>query len=907
MTHDWRAVVRARIPPLELEQEPEILDELAQHLSDLYDEARASGRSDADALAIATAALPAERDRLARDLVSARRTLPALIVERWSAEPPARNGGTGARWVLDLRRDVRYAVRTLLRSPGYTLVALLTLTLGIGANTAIFAAVDTVLLRPLPYVGSDRLVVPVSLNTARSIDNASVSYADYMDWSRETDIFEAVSLWRPLTLDMTGAGRPERIQAIQVSPEYFRVITVTPLAGRTLVPADHDAKAPRVTVISYGLWQRTFGAGDVIGRKINVSGTPFEIVGVLPARLAWPDDGALFIPLRPSLLGQDERTRRDNLVFFSVARLRPGMAIERGDAALAVIASRLEQDFPESRKGWTNVLRPLRDYMVSPELRRALWVLLSAVGAVLLIGCANLAHLGLVRGLGRQREISVRVALGAGTWRLVRQLGVESLLLATAGGAAGVALAVWMVRGLKAIAPADTPFIGELAIDLRVLAATVAVTLVAVMLSGLLPAVASARVPLGAALKDGSPAAGSSRRIRLLRHALVVGEVAGAVVLLVAASLLIRSFWRVQHVNPGIDVDRVLTGRISLPRAPRYATDAQSAAFFQGLIDRLAAAPGVESAGATSFVPVGGGGFGLGRVFLLEGWAEPPAGPEVGAQWNVVTPDYFRTMGIPLLRGRTFSTSDLSVTTPVAVVSRSFAAKMFGSADPIGKRVRSWRDENVHREVVGIVDEVRYTGLAERELRRQFYVPHTQNSWGLMNIVVRSAGGAPAALEATLRREVNAMDAELALSNVSALSGIARESVANERYTTLLVSLLAATALALGAIGIYGVISHAVSMRRRELGLRAALGAPPRHLYGLVLWQGLWLTAIGLGLGLGGAVAVSRLLEQILYETPSRDPLVYVATVVMIAAVAGLACLGPARRAANADPLTVLK
>ncbi|HXT71729.1 MAG TPA: ABC transporter permease [Vicinamibacterales bacterium] len=904
MNPDWRSIVRDRIPPLELEHEPEILNELAQHLSDLYTEALAQGRSTEEALEAAVAALPAERDRLARDIVSARRSLPALIADRWTGDASVSPEGTKPRWFADFRRDLRLALRLLWRSPGYTIVALLTLALGIGANTAIFAAVDTVLLRPMPYAGADRLVVPMSVKKGQEPGD-SVSYGDYADWSRETAVFEAVSLWRTITIDLTGAGRPDRINAIQVSPEYFRVITLTPAAGRLLIPSDHDAKAARVTVISHGLWMRLFGGADVLGRTVGIGGTPFQIVGVLPARVAWPEQGELFIPLRPALLDEETRTRRDNLIFQSVARLRPGVQIEQGNAVLAVIAGRVARDFPGSRGAYTNELRPLREAMVSPDLRRALWILLAAVGAVLLIGCANLAHLGLVRGLGRQRELSVRLALGAGRWRLVRQLGVESLLLATAGGSAGVALAYWMVRGLKTIAPADTPFINDLAIDPRVLAATMAATLLAVVLSGLLPALASARVPLGSALKDGSAGAGTSRRVQMLRRALVVGEVAGAVVLLIAASLLLRSFWRVQHIDPGFDAGRVLAGRISLPR--RYATTAQSEAFFRTVVDRLSHAPGVEAAGLTSFVPVGGGGFGLGRVYLLEGWAEPPAGPEVSAQWNVVSPDYFRTMGIPVLRGRAFTSADQSITTPVAIVSRSFAESMFGSTDPLGKRVRSWRDENIYREIIGIVDEVRYTGLVEREASRQFYVPHSQNSWGLMNIVVRSTGAPPAGLESTLRKEVSAIDPELAVSNVSALDAIARDSVANERYTTLLVSLLASTALALGAIGIYGVINHAVSMRRRELGLRAALGASPRHLYGLVLWQALWLTTLGLGIGLAGAMAAAGALESILYDTPTRDPLAYAATAVTIMVVTGLACLGPVRRAAKSDPLTVLR
>jgi putative ABC transport system permease protein len=912
MTRDWRSVVRAHVPPLELEREPEILDELSQHLSDLYDEAIADGQPADEAFRIACTALPRERERLARDLVTARRSLPGLIADRWAAplEPEPDLGFRflrifGKRNPTSLRRDIVYALKSLRRAPGYTLVTLLTLALGIGANSAIFAAVDTILLRPMPYAHADRLVVPLSVHAARGIDTSSVSYADYTDWREATDIFEAVALWRPITVDLTGPGQPERIRAVQVSPEYFRVMTMTPVLGRSLGPDDHKPDAPRVTVISHALWQRVFGgAKDVVGRTVRIGGLPSEIVGVLPPRVIWPEDTALFVPLPTRMV--EDLMRRDNLVFYSVARLRDDVSLERGNALVSSIAARLERDHPESRKGWTNRLQPLREFMVPEEARRGLWVLLVAVGAVLLIGCANLAHLGLVRGLGRARELSVRIALGASRWRLVRELGIECLILAVAGAAAGSVLAIWMIQGLAAMAPDGTPFIEDLRMDVRVLAATIVVTCVAVIVAGLLPAITSSRVQPGPALKDGAPASGSSRRVLLLRHGLVVAEIAGAVLLLIGAALLLRSFWRLQHVDPGVDVDRVLSARLTLPRN-RYTTDADSTAFFQGLVDRLAAAPGVESAAATSFVPVGGGGFGLGRVFLAEGRPEPPSAPDVSAQWNVITPDYFRTLGIPLLQGRAFSRDDRAASTPVVIVSQSFATRMFGQESAIGKRVRSWRDENVLREIVGIVGEVRYSGLGDRENLRQVYVPHTQDSWGLMNIVLRASTELPAGLESVVRRQVRAMDADMAVSNVATLNTIARESVAGERYLTMLISILAATALALGAIGIYGVVSHAVSARRRELGLRAALGASPRQLFGLVLGQASRLTAIGLVLGLAGAFAVSRLLQQLLYETKATDVAAYAVTISTIAIVAALATLGPARRAGRVDPLTALR
>ena len=904
-THDWRALVRDRIAALDIAREPEILDELAQHLSDLHAEGVAAGLTDAAALDRALAALPREREATARHLVDAARSLPGVIADRWTvAEPPLRARGAGL--LSDFRRDLVHAIRSLRASPGYTLVVLLTMALGIGANSAIFAAVDTILLRPLPYAHADRLVVPLSVNVARDIEG-SITYADYLDWRRETDVFEALAIWRPVTTDLTGAGQPERIRAVQVTPEFFTVFTVTPIVGRTLIAADHEANAPRVVMLTHGLWQRTFG-GDpgVIGRTIRVGGTPRQIVGVLPPRVAWPAEAELFTTL-PAQTDADVRTRRDNMIFSGVARLKDGVPLSRGNEVLKTIAAGLERDFPASRQGWTNRLETMRDYMVAGAVRRTLWVLLAAVGAVLLIGCANIAHLALVRGLRRSRELSVRVALGASRWRLVRQLGTECLLLAGGGAVGGALLAVWMIRGLAAIAPAGTPFVDGLGLDLRVLGATGSLAVVVLLLAGLLPALVTSRVQAGPALKDGSAGAGSSRRVALLRHGLIVAEVAGASVLLIGSALLIRSFWTLQHVNPGVDVDRVITARISLPRAERYDSSAKSQAFFERYVERLQALPNVEAAGATSFVPVGGGGFGLGRVFLAEGRPEPPAGPDVSAQWNVITRDYFRTVGIPILRGRAFSADDRTESTPVIVVSQSFASRMFGDDNPIGKRVRSWRDENLQREIVGVVGEVRYTGLNEREQLRQVYVPHSQQGWGLMNVAVRVSGGAPDGLAPRLRAELAAIDPDLAISNVATLRAIAGDSVANERYTTLLLSLLALTALGLGAIGIYGVVSHAVSLRRREFGVRAALGASRAQLSRTVLAQGFLLTSLGLAIGLSTAMMLSSLFASLLYETRASDPLAYGATIAVIGIAAMLACLLPALRAANTDPLIAIR
>jgi putative ABC transport system permease protein len=435
-------------------------------------------------------------------------------------------------------------------------------------------------------------------------------------------------------------------------------------------------------------------------------------------------------------------------------------------------------------------------------------------------------------------------------------------------------------------------------------AGTAALAILTVMVTGVLPALATSGVQPAPALKDGAPGAGSSRRTRWLRQGLIVAEIAGAVTLLIAASLLIRSFAQVLHIDPGVDVDRVLTARISLPAA-RYPAG-ESAAFIERMTQRLAAQPGVDAAAATSFTPVGGGGFGLGRVFLAEGWPEPPAVQDVGARWNVITPDYFRVMGIRVVRGRAFTATDRADTTPVIVVTESFAARMFGDEDPIGKRTRSWRDENLLREIVGVVADVRYDSLTSSETPL-VYVPHQQNSWGLMNVVLRAHDDRPELLSASLRQTIAALDPLLALAQVRTLADAARASIARERYTTLLLTLLAASALVLAAIGIFGVISHAVSAMRRELGVRIALGAPRRHIYVLILRQGLWVLALGISLGLAGAALTSRVLTSLLYLTPPADPVAYGVTVAMVAAVTVCACLLPARRAANVDPITAIR
>ncbi len=803
-------------------------------------------------------------------------------------------------------QDFHYALRTLVKSRSYTVITVTVLALAIGANAAIFSFVDAMLLRPLPYPHADRLYAPVSINLARNTDQGSVSFADYEDWKREKDLFAEVALANPATVDLTGSGEPERIDGLQVTEEYFRLTGVRPLHGRVFQSADQAAEAPRVVIISYSLWQRRFGGSPAVaGTEVRIGGVPATVIGVLPPRATWPEDREIFLPMRTSLFNADVRTRRDNLIFQAMSRLAEGATREQVEARMRAIAARVAQENPSSRQGWTNGLVPLREYIIDADLRVALLVLMAAVVAVLLIACANLASLALVRGAGRAREISLRLALGARRSRLIRQLLAEALQLAAAGGALGVALAQFMIDGLRSFAPPTAPFLNQVAIDTRVVLVAAALTLLTAILFGVLPALTASGVRVAEALKEGARGSSQGRRTGRLRAVLVVAEISTAVVLLVVAGLLARSLNRLTMETPGADLDRVLSGRITLPGA-RYPEARTRAEFVRQLTERLAAEPGIDAAAVTTYLPVGGGGFGLGRVFLGDGWPEPPAGPDVPAMWTVISPDYFRTLGIRVVSGRAFGARDTDTSTPVIVVSETFARNAFGSSSPLGRRIRSWRDENMYREIVGVVADVPFSSLADRG-RAVVYIPYQQDSWNALIVTVRAAQGSPEILTGTLRRTVGSLDPDIALARVGAMSLFARESIARERVSTTLMTLLALAALVLSALGIYGVMSYSVTERRQEMGVRLALGASPRDLYRSVLTQGLGLTAAGLGSGLVLAIAAARLLAGLLYGTSPFDAVAFLATSAALAVVAVLACWIPARRAAHADPLIALR
>lgn len=800
-----------------------------------------------------------------------------------------------------LTQDFRSGLRVLRLAPGFALVAVAALALGIGGTTAIFTLVYHVLIRPAPFPAPDRIVTAISVQPERGIRDGGVSYADYLDWREERDVFEYTALWRPQSLDLTGGDRPERVRALAVTGEFFQVLGATPLTGRAFGPeVEHDGERP--VVLSAGAWRRLFGAEPAsIGSRVHLSGLPHTLVGVLPEHLVWPSDTDVFVPLRLDPARDASLLRRDNFIFRSVARLRAGVPLDEARARVATLARHVEAEHPESRRGWSYDVVDLHAYTVGEEFRSAIVLLLGAVTLVLLIACVNVANLLLARGAERRRELAIRAALGASRARIRRALLVESLVLAAAGGAAGLILAQWLARALVLMAPPETPVLSEPRLEWPVVLFAAGATLVTTVLFGLLPALQGGTTSPGEALKTARGEAGGTGRAR---DVLIVGEVALAVVLLVGAALTIRSLDALGRVDPGLNVQNVLTTRLVLPSA-RYPERGTRALFYEQLLDELRALPGVRGAAITSRLPAGGPGFGLGRVFLAEGRPEPPAGADVPAQWTVVSPGYFRTLGIPLERGRPFDDRDRSDAVPVIIVSRQFADQMFPGEDPVGRRIRSWRDENVLREIVGVVGDVRYFGLADRP-RAAVYVPHAQDAWGGMMLAVRTDGD-PLELVRTLTHAVTARDPMLALGDTGALAEFSANSVAGTRFTARLLGAFAAVALLLAAIGVYGVMAYAVSRRATELGVRLALGATRGDIARLVVGRGMLLTGAGLLAGVTAGAVLAHGLRAVLPEIAPFDPLSFFVAAVTLLVAALAACLLPARRAMRLDPGGMLR
>ncbi len=799
-----------------------------------------------------------------------------------------------------LWQDLRYGARQLARSPGFTAVAVLTLALGIGANTAIFSVVHGVVLRPFSYHQPDRIVSLWQTDLKEGNRRGPVSVANFLDWQERSRSFEAMAILRPYGLDYTGAGYPESIRSWLVSRGFFEILGVRALVGRTFLPEEYQPENNHVAVLSYGLWQRRFvGDPAIVGQKVVLDGLPFTIVGVMPAEFAFPDKKEIWAPF---VVTEATRQTVHGAFLETVARLKPGVTLAQAQAEMDAIAAQLREEQPSRNQNVGVAALSLPDQLIG-HIRPALLLLLGAVGLVLLIACANVANLLVTRGAHREHEFAVRAALGAARGRLVRQLLTESLLLAFLGGAAGLLLASWAVSVIVAWSPADLPRLEQVSLNRTVLGFSITVSFLAAIAFGLLPAVRLSRVEVHASLKEGGRTAVGGGH-HGLRHALVVGEVAVALVLLVGAGLLVRSFVRLMQVDLGFSPERVVALQVFV-YGDKYPSNRERFQFFEEALQRLSALPGVEAAGAASYLPFVEAQIEMKTRLAVEGWPAPQAGEEPLANVTIATPGYFRTMGIPLLRGRLFEELDNLDSARVVLINETLARRYWPNQDPTGRRITLSYGGPGAREIVGVVGDVRQRGLLGEPVPEVF-LPLRQAPFGSMTLLVRSAGD-PLELLAAAKNQVWAVDKDLPVWSSGSMTGLIADSIADRRGFLLLLGLFAAMALCLAVVGIYGVISLLTAQRTHEIGVRLALGAQRRDIFRLVLGQGMRLTLAGVALGLVGALLLTRLLSSFLFGVKPTDPLTLAAVAVLLAGAALLACYIPARRAMRVDPMVALR
>jgi putative ABC transport system permease protein len=797
--------------------------------------------------------------------------------------------------------DLRYAFRQLRRAPGFTAVAVLTLALGIGASTAIFSVVHGVLLDPLPYAAPGRLVALFTSAPKLGYARANVGAANYRDWRAQNTVFHDIALVRHIAnFNLTGDGEPERLFGARVTANLFSVLGVQPLLGRVF-PADAEQPGrDRIALLSHSLWTRRFGADPhIVGRTTRLSGEPYLVAGVMPPGFAYP--GAEFQLWVPLTVNPEEIRQRLGYDYLAVARLRPGVSLPQAQAEMDAISARLAQQYPERNKDIGCVVVPLLDSAVGP-VRTGLYVLLGAVGGLLLIGCANLTNLLLARAAGRTREFTLRVALGAGRRRLIRQLAAEVLPLGFAGGALGLLLAVWGLDLLRPLLPAAMPRLENIRISLPVLAFTAAVSLLTVLLTSLLPAWHASRTDLASALHEDARAGTGAARARL-RDLLVVSEIALTLVLLVGAGLLIRTLGRLRQVDPGFRPEGVLSLHLAVPRS-KYTSDALVADFCRRVLERVRALPGVESAGMVNRLPLAGGG--QSGSLQFEGTNLPVT--ELGnVDWRTVTPGYFQAMGIPLLRGRSFTDRDTADSPLVGVIDERIARLVWPGQDPIGKRFRIGLGTFTGPwvEIVGVAGHIRHDGL-DVDQRPQVYWNYHQRAQDRMALVVRTRLR-PLDLAPAVISEIRAVDPDQPVYDVRPMDEVRERSLAQRWLNTVLVTLFAGVSLLLAAVGIYGVIAYSVQRRVREFGVRLALGASPGAVRTLVLRQVGFLTLCGLTLGVGMSLVLTRFLAGLLHEVAPHDPATFAATSAVLACAALAACYLPARRATRIDPMEALR
>ena len=896
---DWREILRARLRELAGEPpDPEVVEEMAAHLSQIYEHARADGMSAEEARRHTSRLLEASHPFL--QALDARRPPLARRVSNWTRqEPPVQGEQKGTMAAIDIRRDVRYALRMLVRTPVFSIIAILTFAVGIGVNTAVFSVVNGVLLAALPYPDADRITMVWLDNQRQGIKEDITSYPNYVDWRDQNSSYAHLAAVRTLSYNLTGAGEPERLPGAMTTANYFDVMGVQPLLGRVYTGANEVEGQDTVAVLSYGLWQRRFGgAQDALGRTLTLNGRPYEVIGVMRPELRWPENTELWTPLAPD---QDDRQARFSFWLPVVGRLKPGVSVEQAQTEMSGISDRLVQSYP-SMRGFGAYVVPLKQQLVG-SIERGLLVLMGAVGFVLLIACVNLANLMLGRTAARRKELAIRTALGAGRARIIRQIVTEAAVLAGLGGALGVLLAYWATGFFLALGGDSIPRGEAVAIDVRVLLFALVLAGIAAVLSGLVPALHASRAATADHLREGGREGGSvaSRRTR---NMLVAAEIAIALVLLTGAGLLIRTLWNMQGLDRGFEADGVAMATVS-PPASSYPRPAEVRGFYARLLERVRALPGVESAALATGVlqPL----LANSGIYSIEGRPLPPPEERVEYPVEAVSPGFFETLRIPVVRGRTFTAQDHADAPRAVIINETLAREGWPDQDPIGRRIRAG-GENSQAPwmiVVGVIRDVHRVD-PQRAIRPELYMCALQATPRTQTLLIRTSGD-PEAIVPSVRREVQALDPQLPLFRVGTLSGEISNTLSQPRFQTTLLVVFAAVALLLAAVGIYGVTSHAVSQRTQEVGIRMALGAGSADVLRLMLAQHLQPAIVGIAGGVAAALALSQFLQSLLYGVRATDPATFAAMALGLFGVALLACWIPARRAMRVDPLMALR
>lgn len=891
---EWKEEVRKRVSGLRLapSQEDEIVEELSQHLEEVYERSLKGGASEAEAKQIALLELVGD-DLLADIRRSKKPFRETLIVE----------SSGRSNLLADFLHDLRFALRMLLKNPGFTIVAVIALALGIGANSAIFSVVNTVLLRPLPYKDPERLVMVWEDASKTGHPRDTPSAANYIDWRDQNQVFEGMAAINDESFNLTGAGEPERLAGMRVSASLFPLLGVEPHLGRVFTAAEDQPGSHHVVLLSYGLWQRRFGGdASIVGRPLTLNGESYQVVGVMPARFQFPTtDNQIWVPIAFSAR---EAADREVKYLEVVARLKSGVTLEQAQAEMTTIATRLQQQYPETNVDIGAAVTSLHEHLVG-DIKPALLILLGAVGLVLLIACANVASLLLARAAVRQKEIAVRVALGARRWRLIRQFLTESILLSTLGGVVGLAVAYAGLVLLRSFIPEDILQASEISIDFKVLGFTLFVSVATGVIFGLAPAIQALRFKQSETLKEGGRDAATGGSGKRLRSLLVTAEVAISLVLLIGAGLLINSFVRLRNVDPGFRSDNLLTMRIVMPLS-KYLDRPRRIAFYNDMLQRVQSLGGVKSVAITSNLPL----YRQGNSMSVQIYGRPelPPAQQPVVVTRIVSPGYFDTMTIPLLSGRKFTDQDVVTTPRVAVISETMARTFWPGEDPVGKRfgIGEIESDESWINIIGVARDVRQLELTA-EPKPQAYLTYLQFGFFDPRDLVVKTDVDPASLATAVRSAVWELDKDQPISNVQTMEAILADSIARQRFSMVLLAIFAGVALVLAGVGIYGVTSYSVAQRTREIGIRMALGAQTAAVLKLALGYGMKLVIIGIAIGLVAAFALTRLMSTLLFGVTATDPITFTLISLLLIFVAALASYIPARRATKVDPMIALR